>query len=96
MKALILYLAILNTVDGILSYIGLRFEFIKEMNLLMSAVYMVSPSFFLFFKVALSVILLFFFGKIHGKSLAGKLALAAALCYTGVIVMHGYWLLRVI
>ena len=52
-------LLILNMFDGIITYIGLKFKFYIEMNVMLSNVYNYNPNLFLLLKVIIPTITLF-------------------------------------
>lgn len=47
----LLFLIILNMIDGLITYIGLNFEFYIEMNPILSNIYNYNPSLFLLIKI---------------------------------------------
>ncbi|WLR54366.1 DUF5658 family protein [Mesobacillus subterraneus] len=97
MTGLFYYLIIINFFDAVVTWIGLRFELISEMNPLMAAVYELNPLLFFITKLTLSIILLLFIllKKVPGSSLVKSVAVFAAASYTAVFFMHGYWLVQV-
>lgn len=97
MTLLFYYLTILNLFDATITWYGLKHEFIKELNPLMSAMYELNPVLFFITKAAFSVLLLLFilFNKIPHSTLIKAITLFASVSYTVVVFMHGFWLLQI-
>ncbi|KAB2331922.1 MULTISPECIES: DUF5658 family protein [Bacillaceae] len=95
MKVILYYLALLNLLDGAVTYLGLQHNMITEANPLMDAIYEAGPHWFLILKVALSVILygLNFTGAVPDGKGIRKLAMFAVILYTGVCVLHSLWII---
>ncbi|WP_064093121.1 DUF5658 family protein [Rossellomorea aquimaris] len=100
MRIILFYIAILNLVDVILTMYGLHFAFISEANPLMNSLYHVSPFLFMLVKTGLSVLLfiLLFYLKTPKKSsrILLSVSLVAAISYTFICILHGYWILEMI
>ncbi|WP_080848420.1 DUF5658 family protein [Cytobacillus gottheilii] len=95
MKVILYYLALLNLLDGAVTYFGLRHNIITEANPLMEAIYEVGPHWFLILKVALSGLLygLNITGIVpDGKGIRG-LAMFAVVLYTAVCALHSFWII---
>src|SRR5690606_21738843 len=94
MKLLFPYIALLNLVDGILTFIGLQLNFIDESNPLMQFLYSADPYLFLAVKVALSLLLVSFvvLKKLPTSSLVKRLSIFACFGYTLVMCIHCYWI----
>ncbi|WP_066298293.1 DUF5658 family protein [Bacillus sp. FJAT-29937] len=97
-KKIFFYLALLNLFDGIVTFIGIQFSLIEEMNPIMNALYQTNPFYFLGFKVILSAALciFLFIKKLPGKKMVNNLALAATGLYTIVFVIHAIWIITLI
>lgn len=54
----LLFLIILNMIDGLITYIGLKSEFYIEMNPILSNIYNYNPSLFLLVKIIIPTIVL--------------------------------------
>jgi Domain of unknown function (DUF5658) len=89
------YIATLNLLDGAVTYYGLHHSIITEANPLMDSVYETGPHWFLILKVALSAFL--FVLNLKGYVPDGKgikaLAMIAVTLYTGVCVLHTFWII---
>lgn len=92
------YLSILNMVDAIATYFGLKYSYIAEFNPIMGGVYSTNPLFFLFLKITLSVILYGFiiFKKIPNSLLLKGITYSASVIYSLVMILHLSWLLIII
>ncbi|WP_227413671.1 DUF5658 family protein [Cytobacillus luteolus] len=88
-------LALLNLLDGILTFIGLQFSIISESNPIMNLMYQHDPGLFLTLKIVLSLLLyiLIFTKKMPLSSLIKRLTQGATVCYVLVIMVHCYWFL---
>lgn len=97
MILLFYYLTILNLFDAAVTWFGLKHSFITELNPLMDAIYQASPVLFFVIKSALSFFLLLFilFNHVPRSSLLKGVTVFAAIFYTAVATMHGYWLVQV-
>jgi len=93
-KYLFLLLSLLNMLDALFTYIGLKYTLILESNPLMNSLWMASPFFFLFCKISLSlllVVLAFFFTTKNRKIWYGILLLPFGVyCFT--MMIHLYWM----
>lgn len=94
MKLLFQYLAILNLLDAILTYYGLRNAYITEVNPLMNSLYETHPFLFIAAKFTLSFLL--YFLSLYIKSRPAYwikgISITASACYTFICLFHGYWL----
>ncbi|TMU84252.1 hypothetical protein FGG79_15255 [Bacillus sp. BHET2] len=96
MKNLFLCLALLNLVDGIISYIGLKGSFMEEGNPLMNEVYRVSPILFLGIKLLLSFILILVvvYDKIPRLKWVTVLTYIISVIYFITFFLHGVWMIQ--
>ena len=88
------YLSILNIFDGFVTFFGLHFSLIEEMNPLMNQIYEVNPVLFILTKLTLSVfIYMFIFLKVVPNSnLVKGITIFASSIYTGIFMLHCYWI----
>ncbi|PGT87606.1 MULTISPECIES: DUF5658 family protein [Bacillaceae] len=96
MKYVFLYLALLNIVDGILTYIGLTMNIIDEANPVMKSLFIMKPMYFIVFKFTLSILLsLIVYLSLDIVNNKGVFLLTtfAALLYSFVMLLHGAWIL---
>ncbi|WP_353654022.1 DUF5658 family protein [Bacillus sp. ISL-55] len=91
------YLIILNFFDTLLTWFGLQYAFISELNPIMHGIYEVSPLLFLVIKTLLSIFLLLFIlsKKVPQSSFIKALTVFATVFYTAVVFMHGFWLVHI-
>ncbi|MCM3617759.1 DUF5658 family protein [Sutcliffiella horikoshii] len=94
-RKLLIALLLLNIFDGAATFYGLQFRMIEEVNPLMKALYEESPFLFLFFKLGVSILLLFFIRKnLTLKSVTIKVVSATAVCGYGLVsLLHVYWII---
>ncbi|SDM69617.1 DUF5658 family protein [Sediminibacillus halophilus] len=94
MKTCFMYLALLNLLDGVITFLGIKYEYISEANPLMKSLYQSGPLFFLLVKLLLSTMLIGFcvIQKLPRSLVARVLSCAAALLYSVICLMHGFWL----
>lgn len=97
MILLFYYLTILNLFDAAVTWFGLEHSFITELNPLMRAIYEVNPALFFLSKAALSFFLLLFifFKQVPQSSLIKGVTMFAAVSYTAIVFLHGFWLVQV-
>ncbi|CAN7193842.1 DUF5658 family protein [Rossellomorea sp. LjRoot5] len=99
MRYLLLYILLLNLVDAFVTMYGLHFHYISESNPLMHTLYLTAPWLFLLLKVGLSFVLLFLLFHLKTDKRSSRVLLLvsvfAAVSYSCVFLMHGYWLLEV-
>ncbi|WP_419865735.1 DUF5658 family protein [Bacillus dakarensis] len=97
-KFLFLYLGFLNILDGVLTFWGISFSYINEWNPFMNALFEAHPLLFLFFKVFLSCLIsiLAFINKVPLKTCTKVLVVAASILYSGVNVLHLYWIIPLV
>jgi hypothetical protein len=98
MNKSILYLAVVNLIDGIVTFLGLSYDLISEANFLMEAIYCFSPAIFINLKVILSFCLILFAFKesIAKSKLVNGLAVFASIAYSLTILLHTYWIINII
>ena len=94
MNLLFLSLLILNGLDGILTFIGLKMQIIEEANPLMSFLFIQDPYLFLITKFFLSFLLLLFLvmKKIPNTRTIKLLSVFALLSYGYVTSLHIVWI----
>lgn len=91
-------LALLNSLDGIVTYIGIERFNMVEANPLMNATYSVSPLLFLTLKLALSCLLILLIYKTEIRTFlwANRLAYLATVMYSLTFLLHGAWIVQVL
>jgi len=96
MKIVCYYLAILNLVDGILTFIGLKLNVIGEANVGMKMIYEASPIYFLVVKFILSALLsaLCYYEKIPNRKGIKMISFVGGFLYTCVMFLHVYWVVE--
>ncbi|WP_035426521.1 DUF5658 family protein [Sediminibacillus sp. JSM 1682029] len=94
MKACFLYLSLLNVLDGVITFLGIKHGYISEANPLMNELYQSGPLFFLLVKMLLSAMLIGFcvIEKLPQSLTARLLGCTAAVMYSVICLMHGFWL----
>ncbi|MED4017034.1 DUF5658 family protein [Sutcliffiella cohnii] len=94
MYGLFLSLLILNGIDGVLTFIGLKFNMIEEANPLMSLLFTHNPYLFLIIKITLSFLLLIFLirKQIPNTRLVKILSIFATASYSYVTCLHLVWI----
>lgn len=94
LKTLIIYLAIANIADGILTLIGLELFVIYEGNPLMATLYNINPLLFILLKIGLSFCLLslLFLKTLQKKKLLHSLLIFSSAIYTIIMVFHLNWI----
>ncbi|MCA1031703.1 DUF5658 family protein [Bacillus timonensis] len=94
MKLLFHYLAILNILDGLLTFIGLQFSLIDERNPMMLYLYQSDPIFFITVKVFLSLFLYVFIymDRVPNGRVIKGITLISTILYSIVCSFHMYWL----
>ncbi|WP_078432608.1 DUF5658 family protein [Metabacillus halosaccharovorans] len=97
-KRICYYLAFLNLIDGILTYIGLKLNLIEEANVLMRIIYEAEPVYFLIVKTLLSILLfaLCILQKIPNNFRMKTISYIGASLYTFVLFIHFYWIVDII
>jgi hypothetical protein len=92
------YLSILNMVDTVFTYFGLKHSYIKELNPLMEGAYDTNPLIFLLIKSSFSVVLYLFvvYKKVPISSLIKGLTLLASVFYSCALVLHLRWIIIVL
>ncbi|WP_412176678.1 DUF5658 family protein [Bacillus sp. T3] len=90
------YLSALNILDAVLTFFGLEYSIIGEMNPIMEKLYNIHPLIFLFSKFILSFCLyLFIIFKRVPKSKSSKvITYVATGLYTFIFVLHSVWLIE--
>lgn len=98
MILLFYYLTILNLFDAAVTWFGLKNSFITELNPVMNVIYEVNPVLFFVSKAALSFFLLLFilFKQVPRSFWIKGITIFAAVSYTVIVFMHGYWLVQLI
>ncbi|WP_423409256.1 DUF5658 family protein [Heyndrickxia sp. MSNUG] len=98
MVLLFYYLSLLNLADAFLTVVGIENSLITEANPLMERLYSLDLSHFILIKLSLSLALLLFifYKKVPESQIVKALTLFAAICYTFVFGLHGFWLVRLI
>ena len=94
MVLLFYYLSVLNIIDGFVTYFGLRFSLIEEVNPIMNQLYEINPILFIVTKLALSAFLYMFISLkvVPNNNLVKRITIFASSIYTGVFMLHCYWL----
>ncbi|HWJ79395.1 MAG TPA: DUF5658 family protein [Niallia sp.] len=97
-KRICYYLAFLNFIDGILTYIGLKLNMIEEANVLMRIIYETEPVYLLIVKTLLSILLfmLCFYHGIPNNSRMKTISFIGASLYTAVMFIHVFWIIDII
>jgi hypothetical protein len=92
------YLTILNLLDGAVTWFGLKYALISELNPLMHAIYEINPLLFILTKAALSIFLLLFIflQKVPRSLLIKGLTVFASVSYTLVFCLHAFWLVQIV
>ncbi|WP_438825007.1 DUF5658 family protein [Bacillus sp. JJ1122] len=92
------YLSLLNLADAFLTVVGIENSLITEANPLMERLYSLDLSHFILIKFSLSLALLMFifYKKVPESQIVKALTLFAAICYTFVFGLHGFWLVQLI
>ncbi|WP_221767356.1 MULTISPECIES: DUF5658 family protein [Bacillaceae] len=93
--SLFVYLAVLNFFDGCVTFIGIQFGVIEELNPLMAALISKNPWSFFLLKSYLSVFLLLVFYFIRGQAISNflkSLILCSVILYTSVSILHVSWI----
>lgn len=98
MILLFYFLTILNLFDAVVTWFGLKHSFITELNPLMNVIYEVNPVLFFVSKAALSFFLLLFilFEQVPRSFLIKGITMFAAVSYTAIVFLHGFWLVQLI
>ncbi|MBS8266604.1 hypothetical protein DYI25_19455 [Mesobacillus boroniphilus] len=98
MTLLFYYLTFLNLIDAFVTWFGLENEFITELNPVMNFIYEVNPLLFICSKAALSLFLLLFivFKQVPKSGFIKGITLFASFSYTGITLMHGFWLVNIL
>ncbi|PMC39599.1 hypothetical protein CJ195_06690 [Bacillus sp. UMB0899] len=97
MRFLCYYIALLNIVDALATYIGVSGRHIQEANPLMNVLLDLGPMPFLFTKILLSFILfsLLYFDKIPNWNILKRILGVGSILYTIIIGFHGFWIVEV-
>lgn len=90
------YLSALNILDAVITFFGLEYSIIGEMNPIMEKLYNLHPLIFMFSKFALSFCLyLFIIFKRVPNSISSKVITSVATgLYTFIFVLHSIWLVE--
>ena len=95
---LIVLLLIFNILDGLLTLWGLRLQLIEEGNPLMQQLIMQTPLSLMTVKILLPIILgaaMWHIRDTSRKLVSYGLGIVMT-CYSGVMILHGYWILHVL
>ncbi|WP_053217224.1 DUF5658 family protein [Virgibacillus senegalensis] len=94
MKGCFLYLALLNLLDTLITFFGIESGYISEANPLMYSLYQTGPFLFLFVKISLSFALVVFctLRILPTSGIVKFLTCTAALLYSVICLLHGFWL----
>ncbi|MFD2445748.1 DUF5658 family protein [Bacillus sp. CGMCC 1.16607] len=89
-----IYLAFINIVDGLVTYIGLKLGNIEEANPLMSFLFDFDPILFISVKLGLSILLIMFIYLIKAPKsrVIHSLLVFSSMIYTFVCFKHLYWI----
>lgn len=92
------FLSLLNLADAFLTVVGIENSLITEVNPLMKSLYSLNQGVFIMVKIFFSTTLLLFifYKRVPKSNLIKALTLFAAVCYTSVICLHGFWLIQLI
>ncbi|MCH1624903.1 DUF5658 family protein [Ferdinandcohnia quinoae] len=95
MKVIFSYLAIVNLLDGIFTYVGLQLLVITEVNPLMNYLYEKDPLLFMGMKFALSITLggFILLNKLPTTGWVRVLATLTSIIYTAIFILHGFWII---
>ncbi|TXC92347.1 hypothetical protein FS935_04645 [Metabacillus litoralis] len=95
MRQICYYLALLNFIDGLLTFIGLKLNLISEVNIVMKMVYEADPIYFLLLKFFLSILLftLSYYQKVPNHKGIKMISFVGAFLYTVVMFIHFYWVI---
>jgi hypothetical protein len=93
LQILFLYLAIVNIIDGIATFVGVSLGIIEEANPIMKFLFHVDSELFLGIKLGLSFLLIamFYHIKTSKSKLLKNLVILASISYTVVCIEHIYW-----
>ncbi|WP_273851717.1 DUF5658 family protein [Guptibacillus spartinae] len=97
-KYFIIYLAIVNLLDGYITYWGIKNSWIGEVNPIMEAFIQASPLVFLMYKIGLSLLLCGLLLKLKQlKSVFIRwLLIVASVVYSLILCLHGYWVMHLL
>lgn len=88
-------LLILSLLDALLTYLGIQHNFISEANPVMN--WFMSKNIFMFFLIKVSLpLVLYIFLKRKMSSLVIKCMSIATVIYFAVLIMHLFWISKVI
>lgn len=94
----IVILLIFNILDGLLTLWGLQLQLIEEVNPLMQQLMMAKPIALMIVKILLPILLgaaLWHIRNTSRKLVSYGLGLVLT-CYSGVMILHGYWIIQVL
>ncbi|MCU9612791.1 DUF5658 family protein [Caldibacillus lycopersici] len=88
------YLAIVNLLDGVITYFGLKNGYIKEANPIMAFLYQVHPSVFISMKLILSVLIytMILIHHIPVSKISFTVSTIVSIMYTVILFLHSVWL----
>lgn len=92
------YLSILNLIDGVITFFGLEYSIIGEMNPIMDQLYQLHPFLFISVKLTLSffLYLFIFFKQVPNSKSAKAVTYFASGLYTVIFFLHSFWVLEYI
>lgn len=92
------YLSLLNLIDGVITFLGLEFSVIGEMNPIMDQLYQLHPLLFITAKITLSLFLylFIFFKQVPNSQAAKGVTYLASGLYTVIFFLHSFWVLEYI
>ncbi|PAE22170.1 hypothetical protein CHH80_01760 [Bacillus sp. 7504-2] len=96
---LLLFLSILNLFDGLMTFFGIHFDLINELNPFMNYIIQVDLLLFLSLKAILSIflfILAIFFRHRQASIFVKGLLIISLLLYSSVTIVHILWLILLI
>ncbi|WP_394239204.1 DUF5658 family protein [Niallia oryzisoli] len=84
----------LNLVDGVVTFWGLKHSYISELNPLMNQLYEINPMLFILLKAALSLslYLFLFLKKVPQSHWFKGITVLTVVSYTSVFALHCVWL----
>ncbi|WP_147535352.1 DUF5658 family protein [Bacillus marasmi] len=92
------YLSLLNLIDGVITFFGLEYSIIGEMNPIMNQLYQLHPFLFITAKITLSLLLYLFiyFKQVPSSNAARTVTYVASGLYTVVFFLHSFWVIEYI
>lgn len=92
------YISLLNLLDGVITYFGLEYSIIGELNPIMDHLYQLHPFLFISSKIALSFFLYLFiiFKQVPKGKTAKAVTYFASGLYTVIFFLHSFWVVEYI